>query len=89
MILESMRRKIKLTGITGHSITTIGKTYATILLTNEIIRHSIYRKMKTQWNMTESQEPISSKKIKFRVIMELKKFESETQVLSCFHTGKH
>jgi len=34
--------KIKLTGITGHSITTIGKTYATILLTNEIIKHPIY-----------------------------------------------
>jgi len=34
--------KIKLTGITRHSITTIGKTYATILLTKETIKHPIY-----------------------------------------------
>jgi len=34
--------KIKFTGITGHPITTIGKTYATILLTNEYIKHPIY-----------------------------------------------
>jgi len=33
--------KIKLTGITRHSIT-IGKTYETILLTNEYIKHPIY-----------------------------------------------
>jgi len=34
--------KIKLTRITGHSITTIEKTYATILLMNKTIKHPIY-----------------------------------------------